>query len=204
MAKVTVLIEGYARELESGWQATSSTTLIEDNNRKILVDPGINRELLLLKLGENNLALSDIDIVFLTHYHPDHSFLASVFENSLFLDGTTVYQGDLETEYEETIPGTNIKVVPTPGHTMEHCSLLVETNDGIIAVAGDVFWWGDNEDLNTKDAETLLKRDDPFVQNEKELIKSRQELLKIADWIIPGHGQMFRNPVQNKDEDSLS
>jgi glyoxylase-like metal-dependent hydrolase (beta-lactamase superfamily II) len=31
----------------------------------------------------------------------------------------------------------------------------------------------------------------PVELNMKELIKSRKKLLKLADYIIPGHGKMF-------------
>jgi glyoxylase-like metal-dependent hydrolase (beta-lactamase superfamily II) len=27
----------------------------------------------------------------------------------------------------------------------------------------------------------------------EKLIESRKELLRVADWIIPGHGKIFRN-----------
>ncbi len=193
MAKVKVLIEGYARETEDGWQASSSVVLVEDANRKILVDPGTNKELLLEKLSEKNLTFDDIDIIFLTHYHPDHSLLASLFYKSLILDGTTIYCGDKEMDYEEKIPGTNIEVIPTPGHTLEHCSLLVSTNEGKVVIAGDVFWWEDGKQ-KINNLEDLVKYDDPFMQDEKELKESRKKILEIADLIIPGHGKIFSPP----------
>ena len=30
--------------------------------------------------------------------------------------------------------------------------------------------------------------------NMNDLINSRKKILQIADWIIPGHGKMFKNP----------
>lgn len=35
MAKVKVLIEGYAKETKNGWLASSTTTLIEDSDTVI-------------------------------------------------------------------------------------------------------------------------------------------------------------------------
>jgi len=71
----------------------------------------------------------------------------------------------------------------------EHCSLVVETEKGIYAVAGDVFWWMENErqevDINKPDG-------DPEHMNIQKLIASRRKILEIADWIIPGHGKMFK------------
>lgn len=191
MAKLKILIEGYAKETSDGWLASSSTVLIEDANNRIIVDPGINRGLLLEKLKEEGLTPNDINIVFMTHYHPDHMFLSSMFKKALALDGNTIYEKDKETEYEDTVPGTNFRVIPTPGHAHEHCSLLVPTGDGNVIVAGDVFWWTDGEEQETDDSVTLLNREDPFVKDKNALIESRKKILETADWVIPGHGKMF-------------
>ena len=51
MAKVKVLIEGYAKETKSGWVASSTVTLVQDRGINIIFDPGINKELLLKKLS---------------------------------------------------------------------------------------------------------------------------------------------------------
>lgn len=194
MKKVKVLIEGYAKKTDKGWLATSSTTLIEDGGKKIIVDPGINRELLFEKLQEEGLTPDDIDIVFMTHYHPDHMFLASVFEKATIVDGDTVYEKDNETGYEGRVPGTSLEVILTPGHAHEHAALLVTTEEGKIVVAADVFWWTDEEEQKTADVGALINKEDPFTKDWEALKESRNKILKIADWIIPGHGKMFRNP----------
>ena len=82
MAKIKVLIEGYAKEIEGGWLASSTTTLVQENRLNIIVDPGINRKLLLDKLAELNLSPQDIDYVLMTHFHPDHNYLSAIFENA--------------------------------------------------------------------------------------------------------------------------
>ena len=91
MAKVKVLIEGYAKETKNGWLASSTVTLIEDGKKKIITDPGINKKLLLERLKKEGFTPKDIDIVFLTHYHPDHSFLAAIFEKGSYLDIAMLY-----------------------------------------------------------------------------------------------------------------
>jgi len=51
---------------------------------------------------------------------------------------------ELEGE-EEVLPG--LRVVPTPGHTPGHQSVLVETDDGLVVVAGDVAYsWSEFDD----------------------------------------------------------
>ena len=64
MAKVTVLVEGYARKTEKCYEATCSTVLIEDNNKKILVDPGCNETLLIKALAAKGLGTASIDYIF--------------------------------------------------------------------------------------------------------------------------------------------
>lgn len=49
--RVKVLIEGYAKETKNGLFASCTTTLIQTDNHNIIVDPGINRKLLLQKLN---------------------------------------------------------------------------------------------------------------------------------------------------------
>ena len=60
-------------------------------------------------------------------------------------------------------------------------------------VAGYLFWWTEDEDQNTDDQKKLINRQDPLATDHKTLIQSRKKVLKIANWIIPGHGKTFQN-----------
>lgn len=191
MAKVKVLIEGYAKELPDGWIATSSSTLIRENGLNILVDPGINKELLFNRLKSEGLAPEDINIILMTHHHPDHVFNCALFPNAKILDVETVYENDKETEHDGKIPGTDLEIIPTPGHANEHCSLVVPTKEGVWVVAADVFWWTDAEEQKT-DRESLLSKENPFTLDKKALLESRKKVLEVADFIIPGHGRPFK------------
>ena len=191
MVEVKVLVEGYAREEAGALFASPTCTLIRTNGKTILVDPGANKKLLLDALAKENLALEDIDIIFLSHYHLDHVLNIRLFPAKDIYDGAIIWSDDKETEYEGTIPGTDVKVIPTPGHADEHCSLLVEAEQGKVCVAGDVFWWMDNEEQIT-DAEILINRKDQYANNLETLKESRKKLLALADFIIPGHGKMFQ------------
>ncbi|MCA9378934.1 MBL fold metallo-hydrolase [Candidatus Dojkabacteria bacterium] len=197
MNKIKVLIEGYAREnAEGGWDASSSTVLIESAGKKVLVDPGANEKLLLSELKEEGLGVKDIDIVFMTHYHPDHFLNIRLFPDHAIYDGDTIYESDKETMYEGKIPGTEIEIISTPGHAHEQVSLLVDVGGEKYVVAEDVFWWIDGEQ-KTDTVEELMDLTDPFVKDPFELKSSREKVLEVADWIIPGHGKMFRNPARN-------
>ncbi len=194
MYSVKQIIQGYAKKIDNGWLASSSTILIQGSEKNILVDSGINKLLLLETLEKEELSTDDIDIIFMTHFHPDHIFLVGLFDNAIALDGETIYTKDLEEEYIGNIPGTNIKLLPTPGHANEHTSLIVENENGeVIVVAQDVFWWTDQEEQIVKDYDALINKEDPFMVDFSALKESRRKVLEIADYIIPGHGKMFEN-----------
>lgn len=194
MAKVKVLIEGYAKQLEKGWVASSTTCLITTGDKKIITDPGCNREKLLKALNKEGLTTDTIDYVFLSHCHPDHILLAGIFGKAKFVtfDTNLIYDKDLLLEFDKHEMGKDIEIIETPGHVLEHLSLIVYTPEGKVAIAGDVIWWVDGEkqvfDINQKD-HTQAKGMDM-----EDLTRSREKILEVADWIIPGHGKMFRNP----------
>lgn len=189
MTEIKILIEGYARQTKDGWSANSTVILIKANKNNIIVDPGFDREKLLKVLRKEKLKTSDIDFVFLTHGHIDHALLAGVFEKAKIIDELYIYQKDAIARHNGIIPGTDLKVVRTPGHMEEHCSLIVETEKGVYAAAGDVFWWMDEE----KQEVNINKPDgDPEHMNIQKLIASRKKILEIADWVIPGHGKTFK------------
>lgn len=197
MSTFKILIQGYAIKKPDGWLASSTTVLIQDSGKNILVDPGINKSLLLAQLEASGLNIADIDIIFMTHYHPDHNLLTALFDHAQILDGGTIYSQDKESEYSDTIPGTNLKVIPTPGHAHEHASIIfTHKTKGTVAVAADLFWWTDDEKQKTEDPQILINRDDPFTTDRQALIRSRKKVLAIADYIIPGHGHIFKNPAK--------
>jgi len=189
MNKVTVLIEGYAKINKDGtWDATSSTTLIDTGKLKIIVDPGCNRELLLESLKNENLKTLDISYVFVTHYHPDHCTLMGIFENATVFDSAQWQNGPIGGDLKDRfLPDTDIEIIKTLGHSSDHASLLVNTKDGKVLIGGDIFWWKFGEDQKV-DTEKL----DDFASNMAALKQSRSEALKLADFIIPGHGKMFK------------
>ena len=193
MVKIKVLIEGYAREEDDIELASSTTTLLKENGLNIIIDPGMNRKRLLDALKGENLSPRDIDYVILTHYHLDHSLLSGIFENAKILDNSDEYSWDGKIrEHEGKVPSTDIKIIKTPGHDQFHCSIIVKTEEfGMVVIAADVFWWTDEEEQKT-DIESLMSHQDPYVKNKEELIQSRKSVLKIADYIIPGHGKMFK------------
>jgi len=68
----------------------------------------------------------------------------------------------------------------TPGHSYDGITLFIKTKEGIIAICGDIFW------------EKNSPKDDPYAQDKEKLKESRKKILELADWIIPGHGKMWK------------
>ncbi len=192
MTNVKILIEGYARKVEGGWIASSTTCLVTTENKKIITDPGCNRERLLEALAKEGLTTGDIDYVFLSHCHPDHVLLAGIFEKAKFVtfDANLMYDKDLLLEFDKNVLGEDIEIIETPGHVLEHLSLFINKPEAKIAIAGDAIWWIEGEaqvfDINQKDQSQAKGMD------MNKLIESRKRILEFADYVIPGHGKMFR------------
>lgn len=192
MARIKILIEGYAKKMDKGWIASSTTCLITTKDKKIITDPGCHREKLLHALEKERLTTDDIDWVFLSHCHPDHMLLAGIFEKAKHVtyDSNLIYDGDTLVEFDADTLGEDIEIIETPGHVLEHLSLLVKTPKGTVGIAGDAIWWLDDEaqvfDINQKDHSQAKG------MNMETLIESRKKLIQRADYIIPGHGKMFR------------
>ncbi|VDM55850.1 unnamed protein product [Angiostrongylus costaricensis] len=69
------------------------------------------------------------------------------------------------------------------GHTDHDLIVIVNgTQHGCIIVAGDIFEYA-NDDEDWREMSRY-----PEMQS-----KNRAEILTYADWIVPGHGPMFKN-----------
>jgi glyoxylase-like metal-dependent hydrolase (beta-lactamase superfamily II) len=191
MNSVKVLIQGYAQKLPDGrWNATSTTTLVRSEGKNVIIDPGEFPEALQTALEKEHLQVSDIDYVVSSHSHQDHRKASSLFPKEKIYEPFKILK---KIPDDLIIPGTFIKVIYTPGHVDKHIAFLVNTTEGKCAIAGDVFWWEDNEEQKT-DIASLLEHIDPVTKDQKVLTESRKKLLSMADYVIPGHGKVFRSP----------
>lgn len=192
MPKVTILIEGYAKKHEDYELASSSTTLIETGGKHVIVDPGMNKVLLLDALEKRHLSPADINFVLLTHSHLDHILLCSLFENAQIFGEKYFHTPDGKIyESEEIFHDLDIDILSTPGHDAADKTFFVETEEyGVVAICGDVFFWTEENEQKT-DRKSLLNLPDPYLKDKKVLLESRKKILEIADYIIPGHGKPF-------------
>nr|CAD7195144.1 unnamed protein product [Timema douglasi]CAD7396707.1 unnamed protein product [Timema poppensis] len=143
-------------------------------------------------LTREGLTCDNVDFVVSTHGHSDH-----IGNNNLFLKAKHIvgFSVSFQDQYfihpfetsEPYIIDDGVVVIPTPGHTLDHVSVLVRTSDlGTVVVAGDLF--EKVEDLEDPSLWRLVAGSD----NQEEQEKNRNKILLLADWIVPGHGPIFK------------
>ena len=191
MADYQILSEGYDAREPRGWRASPTTVLMRDGGNLLLADPGSNPQRLRAALAAAGIAPDAIDLIFLTHCHPDHFLNIRLFPDTPVMDSYAVNEHDLVRPHRGRLPdGYTCTLLPTPGHSPDHCALLIPTEQGMVAVAGDAIWWCNGEEQNC-DRATILGKRDPFAVDRAQLRASREALLAAADLIIPGHGRPF-------------
>jgi glyoxylase-like metal-dependent hydrolase (beta-lactamase superfamily II) len=196
MVKVKQLIVGNHKMLENGLLGISSTVTLIKTDKNILVDTGSFKEKdnLIEALQKEGLTPKDIDIVILTHTHIDHCMNLHLFFNAKvyckFLGKYpgqmhSIKQGVLQrTEIKDNVEvAENVSLLLTPGHTNDSISVIVSDKKNKIVICGDAFYSEKNVDNDPLDIVTA---------NISDYKKSRDKILKIADYIIPGHGKMFK------------
>jgi glyoxylase-like metal-dependent hydrolase (beta-lactamase superfamily II) len=174
MAEVKVLIPGYtsadSAEAEGEEKTCATITLIKDNDIIMVVDPGV--------LKKEGLSINDVNIVCLTHSHIDHYRNIGMFPNAKTLEFYGIWDKNSVEDWNEQFTD-DIKIIKTPGHDKTAISLLVKTNKGIVAICGDVFW------------KENLPEEDEYADEPKKLKESRKKIIKLADYIVPGHADMY-------------
>jgi glyoxylase-like metal-dependent hydrolase (beta-lactamase superfamily II) len=185
--EVNVLVEGYFEKIsETRCRASSTIILISDKNKNILVDTGNpqDKEKIVRALKKRNLTPLDIDFVFITHFHPDHMGCNYLFEKAKFIiPGVSFWKDIFDRSSDNQKISKDISILSTSGHTEDSSTLLIKTNKGVVACVGDLFWFEGDEN------EKLLEED---CSNKKLFYENRKKMLEIADFIIPGHGKMFK------------
>jgi len=183
-----------------------STSTLIDGERKILVDTSfdcewlddpINNERnasnLVRSLGDLGIVPGDIDAVFITHWHRDHFGNLGVFPKAQRLASKRLVErfgleDFIGVDDQEEI-GDGVKVMLTPGHTIDHASVMVNTVLGgmkaRIAIAGDAI---------ISDAYFQSGRIWQYNADFYDLGAARESMLRLinaSDLVIPGHGVPF-------------
>lgn len=177
-ANVTILTAGYV-----GPRTASTVGYVQDGQLRLVIDPGMvaNRhDAILGPLAAAGVAPDDVTDVIFSHHHPDHTINAALFQKARYHDHWAVYYNDVWTDRdaEGFELSESVRLIRTPGHTLEDITTLVGTHDGIVAFTH--VWW----DANGPET-------DPYAVDAKLLSASRERVLAVADLIVPGHGTSF-------------
>ena len=181
MAQVDVLFEGYVRD--GGSRVGGTVSLVRDGATVIVIDPGLvpNRSSILDPLQSLGVPPGAVTDVIFSHHHPDHTVHAALFPNARIHDYWAIYKGDSwesrAAEGYEVSP--DVHLLETPGHTPQDVSTIVQTQDGVIAFTH--LWWSETG-----------PEIDPLASDQQAIHKGRERVLAEAQWIVPGHGPMFR------------
>ena len=152
----------------------------------MVVDPGVldDQKILIDKLKEEGLTVDDVNIVCITHSHIDHYRNIGMFPKAKTLEYYGLWDRQTVEDWQEQFID-DIRIIKTPGHDYSSITLLVKTKQGIVAICGDVFW------------KENFPKDDPYASDKEKLKESRKKVLEMSDYIIPGHGGMFKTPYKN-------
>ncbi|MBD3227907.1 MAG: MBL fold metallo-hydrolase [Candidatus Lokiarchaeota archaeon] len=203
-----------------GRYGDSSVILIQNDGKYYLVDTGyanehdlstenmqFNRKYLEYLLRISGMVFEDISGIFITHWHGDH------FGNLKFFPDAEVYSYKPENvsnkiiknrfrniaeiyNFDHLLPIRALSehdefagcdIFPTIGHTSTHCSLLTEINNLQIIIAGDSIV-----------SQSYYDKGEVWKYNSGNLgesicKESMQKIIRVADYIIPGHGHPFLN-----------
>ncbi|NCN65006.1 MAG: MBL fold metallo-hydrolase [Candidatus Altiarchaeum hamiconexum] len=192
---------------------SGSTVTYVESDVKIIVDTGFdfenvqdmgnverNRRNLIFALSSFGLKPEDIDVVFITHWHCDHFGNLDVFNHSKILasEGVAKNRGfDCKGVRDGEEIADGVSVIYTPGHTKDHASLLLEVlgrSKSIIAVAGDAVVSPSYYILNK-----VWNYNGDFYSMEAAL-ESMRKIKEVSDYIIPGHGNIFKNSEKKESE----
>ncbi len=183
--RLDVLIEGFADESSLKQHGTAryqpNIVLMRVDDLVIIVDPGtVERQSDIADaLAVQGLKVSDVTHVIHTHHHLDHSRNTGMFMDVPVIDAWAVWKG-VDYDRKPTALHELIRLQPTPGHSYDSLTVFADTEDGIVAICGDVFWWkGDTQS-------------DVYATDVEDLAKSRALVLEQSDFVIPGHGPKFK------------
>jgi glyoxylase-like metal-dependent hydrolase (beta-lactamase superfamily II) len=196
-AEVKILVQGYTNadsdNKDTEERTCATITLVKDGDLVMVVDPGVleRKEILMDALAKEGLTVEDVNMVCITHSHVDHYRNIGMFPNAKALEFFGLWSGNTVTDWSEQF-SPNVQIKKTSGHDTTSITLFVTTSNGVVAICGDVFW---KENYPDKD---------PYASEHEALQKSRELVIKMADWIIPGHGGMYKaKNVDPVDEENL-
>ncbi len=169
--------------------ASSSVSLVLAGDVRIVVDTALPRDAgaVLAALAREGLGPGDVDMVFNTHNHIDHTGGNDRFGRAEVvlhaLEGEPRRGRDRVRHLDGgSVLAPGVRAFMTPGHTRGHMSVLVEAEEGPWVLAGDALPTEDN----------LRKRVPPGLHYDREVaMRSLEAIAAVARTVVPGHGAPF-------------
>ncbi|CAL4059592.1 unnamed protein product, partial [Meganyctiphanes norvegica] len=179
------------------WALTLSQGII---NKLVNSQISSDYRLVIISMKRLDIKCEDIHYAIGTHGHSDHLGNLNLFTSAKHIVGFTVSHEDeffihpFETGEPYKI-NEFLEVIPTPGHTTADVSVVVKTqNQGTVVIAGDLF--ERQEDI----ADPSLWKYVAGSENPEMQEKHRNQVLLLADYIVPGHGPMFKVTPEMKED----
>lgn len=195
--------------------AHATTTLIESDGRRILVDPGLPPQVVAARLAERSgLGPDDISDVFLTCFRPEHRWGLTAFPDANWYVaeaereavGTALvhqYQEAEDEELQATLQreiallkrckaapdrlAKSVDLFPLPGYTAGTCGLLLSFAQSTTLVAGPAVATLEHLEQGKVQRQTM-----DIEQSQESLL----EAIEIADHIVPGFDNIVVNPAR--------
>ncbi len=161
-------------------------TLVTGEGFRLLVDPSFSdREKMAHALHRRSGRRADeIDLVFVTHPHGDHTAGLECFPEATWCAGKpTARRLNAAGRYARPIRDAadvlpdEFDLVPTPGHTPEHHSLRFDCEGISVVIAGDA----------TITRDFCRNERSSFGENTEEERRSVRGMVEMADALVPGH-----------------
>jgi glyoxylase-like metal-dependent hydrolase (beta-lactamase superfamily II) len=166
----------------------SSNSILIKDERTILFDPGISGRLGKLKtlLKEDNLDISDVDLIIATHGHRDHCGSIKELQK---ISGARIafhrlekeligFDADFYLEDRLDFCNINLSILHTPGHSPG--SICLYSEDEKFLICGDLVFEGG------------IGRSDLYGGDMNQLLKSIEKVSKLdVEYLLPGHGRFI-------------
>lgn len=159
------------------------------------------------ELKNHHVKPEEVNYVVCSHGHSDHVGNLNLFLNADHFVGSCrshkqIYycddiKGNLIIPDKPFVLDKDIEVISTPGHTSTCVSVIVKNtnleNHATVAVVGDLF--EKEEDIFEESLWIAAGSEDEKLQR-----KNRLMVAEMAEFIIPGHGPMFKLTPQMRDK----
>ena len=180
-----------------------ANTYVIKGEQTVLIDPGLGNYLglLLKEMQEDGIAPKEVDVIAITHLHPDHcdataalkdvsgakvavhssqwEYFDMILEEASRVLGIEVKKFEVDFMFDDSLEHTELRIQHTPGHSPESiCFYAVEKKT---LISGDLVF-----------DKGIGRTDLPF-GNTEDLISSINTISALdTELLLPGHGAILK------------